>query len=436
MNKSKAYPTDDHGWLELLPKRKAHPKLKGEHRAEWVVVGAGFTGLSCARRLGELHPNAKIMIVEARSVGQGASGRNSGFTVGVSHHSGRYRSGAVDAYRRINRINQFGLSLLREQSKTHSIKCDFDEAGFYHAVADKFSFPEKDYFHRHLEALEIDHRVLGQEELEDRLGTSHYAHGVHVANNALVQPAALVCGLADNLPNNVTLFENSPVIEIKGGSTIELITINGRITTDRVVMATNYEAPKLGFLKRRIIGSTLSGSFTRVLDDEEMANLGSLKTWGVLSLHGGGATVRLTHDRRICIRNTAEFNRSRLLDEAELLHRQALHRLGFERRFPQLAHVPFEYSWSGVEGVSRNMTDIFGEQKRNIYYVGGYNGSGVTRGTASGYAMAEYASGGQSELIEDCLGFARPAWIPPSPILDFIASFKVRRRFRGVGLDR
>ncbi len=46
--------------------------------------------------------------------------------------------------------------------------------------------------------------------------------------------------------------------------------------------ATNYEAAKLGFLSRYLIGSTLSGSFTRVLDDEELASLGSLKEWGIL----------------------------------------------------------------------------------------------------------------------------------------------------------
>ena len=55
---------------------------------------------------------------------------------------------------------------------------------------------------------------------------------------------------------------------------------NGGVRTDKLILATNHEAAKLGFLRRYITGSTLSGSFTRALDEEELASLGSLKEWG------------------------------------------------------------------------------------------------------------------------------------------------------------
>lgn len=180
----------------------------------------------------------------------------------------------------------------------------------------------------------------------------------------------------------------------------------------------------------------MSGSFTRILNDEEFAGLGSQKEWGVLSLHSGGATVRLTADRRLCLRNTAEYNGAALLSDRQLAERQSIHRAGFDRRFPQLAHVPFEYAWSGVEGISRNSTNFFGRQGDNIYLAGGYNGSGLSRGTAFGAALADYASGGHSPLIDDCLASAPGAWIPPRPFLDIGALLTVRSRFRGVGLDR
>ncbi len=430
------YPTHQEGWLELLPKRKPKASLVGKYRVDWVVVGAGFTGVSCARRLAELHPEAKILLLEARAVGQGASGRNSGFAVGVSRIEQRYSTGFEAEFKRINRINQFGLCLLKQQCADLSIACDLDNNGYYHAVADKFSFPAKDHFKRYLEASEIEHTVLDREAIADRLGTPHYRHAIHVAGNALLNPATLVRGLADNLPENVQLLENSQVISWDSGTHIELRLEKGLVRTGKVVFATNYEAPKIGLLKRRIIGSTLSGSLTRVLNDEEMGSLGSEKTWGVLSLHSGGATVRLTADRRILIRNTAEYYQSRHLSAADLKERQKLHRFGFERRFPQLAQVPFEVCWSGVEGMSRNGTNFFGAQHKNIYFAGGFNGSGVTRGSAFGFALAEYASGGQSELINDCLVAAPAKWIPPSPIVDVFANLKVRRRFRGVGLDR
>ncbi len=430
------FSTDRHGWAELLPERQARQPLSGTHRVPWVVVGAGVTGLACARRLAELHPDQEILLLEARLVGQGASGRNSGFAVAVSHFAGGFKADQMASYRRVNRINRAGLDLLRAQVSGHAIDCQWHEGGFHHAAADRLAIRECSYFLRYLEALEIPHTPLDAEALRERLGTALYQAGVHVAKGVLLQPAALVRGLADNLPANVRLVEQSPVLEVENGTPLTLHLANSKVRTDKLVLATNYEAAKLGFLRRYLIGITLSGSFTRALNDEELASLGSQREWGLLSLHGGGATVRLTVDRRLCLRNAAEYNGAALLSDRQLARRQAIHRVGFEKRFPQLAHVPFEYAWSGVEGISRNSTNFFGHQRDNIYLAGGYNGSGVTRGTAFGAALADYASGGHSPLIDDCLASAPGSWIPPRPFLDIGAYLTVRSRFNGVGLDR
>ena len=430
------FPTDRHGWAELLPERRAREPLSGDHRVAWAVIGAGVTGLASARRLAELHPDREILLLDARLVGQGASGRNSGFAVAVSHFAGAFKADMMESHRRINRINQAGLDLLREQVATSAIDCQWREDGFIHAAADRAAIRECGHFRRYLEAMEIAHAPLDEQALRARLGSAHYRVGVHVPAGALLQPAALVRGLADSLPANVGLHENSPVLGIERGAPLTLTLSKGRIRADNIILATNYEAGKLGFLRRYLSASTLSGSFTRVLSEEELATLGSLKEWGVLSLHGGGATVRLTADRRLCLRNTAEYNGAALLSDSQLADRQSIHRAGFERRFPQLAHVPFEHAWSGIEGISRNGTNFFGRKADNIYLAGGYNGSGVSRGTAFGAALADYASGGHSPLIVDCLASPPGAWIPPRPILDLGAHLTVRSRFRGVGLDR
>ncbi len=430
------FPTDRHGWAELLTDRQASPPLTGEHRAAWTVIGAGVTGLASARRLAELHPDREILLLEARLLGQGATGRSSGFAVAVSHFAGGLKAGRMTEYRRINRINQAGLDLLRAQAAPFAADCQWREDGFFHAAADRAAIRECGHFLRYLEAMEVAHTPLDAEGLSARLGTGLYRTGVHVHAGALVQPAALVRGLADTLPANVRLCETSPVLEIEKGAQLTLTLPKGEVRTDNLVVAANYEAPKLGFLRRRLVGSTLSGSFTRTLGDDELACLGSETEWGVLSLHSGGATVRLTADRRMCLRNAAEYHGGALLSEGQLSRRQAIHRAGFEKRFPGLAHVPFEYAWSGVEGISRNSTNFFGRQADNIWLAGGYNGSGLSRGTAFGTALAEYAGGGHSALIDDCLAAAPGAWIPPRPFLDIGALLTVRSRFRGVGLDR
>ena len=431
-----SFPTDNHGWAELLPARRPAPSLTENRRAPWVVVGAGLTGLACARRLAELHSQQEILLLEAREVGQGASGRNSGFVVATSQFPGRFDGRQIDEYRRVNRINAAGLDLLSSQVAELSIDCQWRREGFIHSAADRVALTEHRYFGEYLRALEVGHQELDGDEMRELLGTGLYRAGIRIADGALVQPAALVRGLADTLPDNVRLHESSPVLEIVAGKPLILRLAGAEVRTDRLVLALNYEAGRLGFLRDRLIGSTLAGSFTRRLTAEEKSTLGSLDDWGAISLHSGGATLRLTVDGRISIRNTAEYHASTLLDDDSLARRQSIHREAFEKRFPQLSEVPFEFAWSGVEGISRNGTNFFGRQHDNLYLAGGYNGSGVSRGTAFGRAIADYASGETSPIVSDCLASKPASRIPPRPLLDIGAFFKVRSRFRGVGLDR
>ncbi|MGU3841830.1 FAD-dependent oxidoreductase, partial [Vibrio diabolicus] len=80
-------PNDDAtcGWYHALPSIAEKPALKGKQTADYAVLGAGFAGLAMARRLAELQPNARIILIDAQRIGQGASGRNSGFVIDLPH---------------------------------------------------------------------------------------------------------------------------------------------------------------------------------------------------------------------------------------------------------------------------------------------------------------------------------------------------------------
>ena len=83
-------PHDDatNGWSAILPPRTPRAALQGDVAADWLVLGAGFAGLAAARRLAELRPHAHIVVVDAGTVGNNASGRNSGFAIDVPHNIG------------------------------------------------------------------------------------------------------------------------------------------------------------------------------------------------------------------------------------------------------------------------------------------------------------------------------------------------------------
>ena len=424
------------GWVDLIPPRSPRPKLTSNLEAKWLIIGAGFTGLSCARRLAEINPNDQIILIDAREIGQNASGRNSGYAVAHSHFSGVYKESQLSQYQRVDRINQAGLNSLRSLVAENNIACDFKDTGIYHTAADNNSSKKCDDFIDYLEKREINHTPLSQEQLQKHLGTKWYQKGVKVENGALVQPAKLVFGLADNLPSNVTLYENTPVLKMTVDKTNKLVVPNATITAEKVIMACNYESLAHGQSKQRAVGVTLSGSITRVLTKDELRGLGNQSSWGVLSLHSGGATVRLTSDGRISIRNTAEYNNQSLLTDQQLLKRQEIHRQAFNNRFPQLSHVSFEHCYSGVEGVSVNKTNIFNKLSKSLYFAGCYNGSGITKGTAFGMGIAEYVCQHESALVSDCLATAKANWLPPRPLLDVGAWFVTKQRFKGVGKDR
>ena len=424
------------GWVDLIHPREPSMRLTVDLDARWVIVGAGYTGLSCARRLAELNPNEKIILLEAREIGQSASGRNSGYAVAHSHFSGGYQNSQLKHYQRIDRINQTGLNSLKSIIDKNQIECDYKDSGIFHLAADKDSSKECDQFVDYLQKRQIEHKELSKDQINEELGTNWYQKGVKVKKGALVQPAKLVFGLADSLQSNVELYENTPVLNIDKGRVNTIKTPSSILKAENIILACNYEPISKGNLKQRVVGVTLSGSITRVLEQDEVDLLGTETSWGVLSLHSGGATVRLTEDKRISIRNTAEYNNNRLLNDKQLNERQKVHRNAFNNRFPKLSHVNFEHLYSGVEGVTANKTNIFKRLSNNLYFAGCYNGSGITKGTAFGLAVADYACGNDEGLVHDCLSIEKAKWLPPNPILDLGAWYVTKQRFKGVGRDR
>ena len=423
-------------WVHFLPSRVPTQHYQGDHCFKFVVVGAGVTGLNAARRLAEIHTSEEILLLDSAEIGQNASARNSGFAVVHSHFPGNFSARLLKGYQRIDRLNKSGLDILRSVVVDNGIECDWQENGFYHAAADKSALRSYQEFADYLDRRDIAHQRLDQGDLCEQLGTDWYRAGVKVNEGALINPAKLLIGLVENLPNNVTFHENTAVDSISLGKQITLLTERGQIKADKALLACNYKMAKLGVNKHKILGVTLTGSFTRKISKDELDVMGNVRSWGVMSLHGGGATLRLTQDGRIAIRNTAEYNRSKLYTESEIDARQRIHRLAFDNRFPQLRNVEFEHSYSCVEGVSANKTNFFERIGGNLFIAGGFNGSGISKGACFGSALAEYASNQPSELVSDCLACPSALRMPPSPLLGVGARLMLRQRFKAVGKDR
>ena len=94
--------TNDNGcsWIKDLTPRINIKTLQSNDDSEWLIIGAGYTGLSAARKLGQLYPNQKIIIVDAQFAGEGASSRNSGYLVDTTLNDGFTSNKELDNYKK------------------------------------------------------------------------------------------------------------------------------------------------------------------------------------------------------------------------------------------------------------------------------------------------------------------------------------------------
>lgn len=413
-------PADDStcGWFHLAPPRRARPAHRGTRTARWVVVGAGFTGLATARQLALHFPDDEIVLVDAQEVGFGSSGRNAGFAIDLPHDIGADDYiGDIAVATMSLKLNLTGQTLLKQLIKQHNIDCQLRECGKYQAAVEDRGIAVLDAYRRGLDKLEQPYELISQEALPGHIGTPFYRQALFTPGTALIQPAALVRGLADSLPSNVTLYENTVITQVEYGDTARLVHAEGTITAEKLVLTNNAFAMSFGFLKGRMLPVFTYASLTRPLTEEEQARLGGKPYWGVIPADPFGSTLRRTVDNRLLMRNSFSFNPDGASQQKYLQRFVKRHHASFQKRFPMLPDVGFDYTWGGSLAMSRNHMAHFGELARNVYGALCCNGLGVTRGTVTGTLLADWLAGQRSDLIDFLLAAPGPSSNPPQPLL-------------------
>tara|TARA_B100001057_G_scaffold445645_1_gene483501 strand:+ start:109 stop:1413 length:1305 start_codon:yes stop_codon:yes gene_type:complete len=415
-------------WVnDLNPRTNIHT-LTSDLSCEWLVVGAGYTGLSAARKLGQLYPNQKILLVDAQLAGEGASSRNSGYLVDTTLNDGFTSNKELENYKKKTDIYKLGIEAVKRFIKEHQVNCDWNECGKYFAssrVEDK-NILEK--FSNTLSKLGFKHNLLFTKELTKRLGTNFYNIALHTKGGILLHPGKLVRAMIDTLPENVILYENSLLLNWnKINGTINCNFKYGLVKAKKIIFATNGFLKYLGIKPNYNFPITLTASMTRSLTKKEFSSIGEPKEWGVLPVRPMGATIRMTKERRILIRNTAEVHNPSQMSKINLKKRSAKQRIGIKKRFPQLPDDIIQSTWSGIVSRTRNSSQIFEKIDNNIFVAGCYNGSGIGVGTLFGEQIAIKASNEHTHEIETIEARGKPTWLPPQPFLNL--GIKIRLMF-------
>ena len=406
-------------WVNDLNKRSNVKILEKNESCDWLIVGAGYTGLSAARKLSELHPDQKIIIIDAQLAGEGASSRNSGYLVDTTLNDGFTSNKELNNYKKKADIYALGINAVKKFINEYQVDCDWNECGKYFASSKKEDEKILRNFSVTLSKLGYEHNLLSNNELLKRLGTNFYKIALHTKGGILLHPGKLVRAMVDVLPKNVCLYENSFLLSWnKNKDEISCEFKKGKIKTKKIIFATNGFLKSLGIKSNYNFPITLTASMTRHLTDEEFESIDQPKEWGVLPVRPMGATIRMTKDRRILIRNTAEIHNPFRMSKLDLEKRSINHRIGIKKRFPQLPNDIIQSSWSGVVSRTRNSSQIFEKIDNNVFAAGCYNGSGIGVGTLFGEQIAIKASEENSKEIETIEARNKPTWLPPQPFLN------------------
>ena len=419
-------------WVNDLIPRSNIKTITSNLNCDWLIIGAGYTGLSAARKLGQIYPNQKILLVDAQLAGEGASSRNSGYLVDTTLNDGFNSNKELENYKKKTDIYKLGIEVVKKFIKEYQVECEWNECGKYFASSKIKDKKILENFSETLSQLGFKHTLLTNKEITKRLGTSFYNIALHTTGGILLHPGKLARAMIDTLPENVKLYENSFLLSWeKSNDKVNCNFKNGSIKTNKIIFATNGFLKSLGIKKNYNFPITLTASMTRSLTDKEFESIGKPNEWGVLPVKPMGATVRMTKDRRILIRNTAEVHNPFKMSKLDLLKRSTNQKVGIKKRFPQLPNDIIQSSWSGVVSRTRNSSQIFEKIQDNIFVAGCYNGSGIGVGTLFGEQIAIKASNESTDEIKIIEARSKPTWLPPKPFLDLGVKMRlIYERFR------
>ena len=200
--------------------------------------------MSAARKLGQIYRNQKILLLDAQLAGEGGSSRNSGYLVDTTLNDGFTSNKELENYKKKADIYKLGIEAVKRFIKEYQVDCEWNECGKYFASSKIEDKKILENFSETLSQLGFEHALLSNKDLTKRLGTSFYNIALHTKGGILLHPGKLVRAMIDILPENVDLYENSPLLNWKKvNGTINCNFKNGSIKTKKIIFATN------GFLK-------------------------------------------------------------------------------------------------------------------------------------------------------------------------------------------
>lgn len=402
-------------WTATANPSPPRPALSGAAEADCAVIGGGFTGLSAALHLVEA--GQSVVLLEAESIGWGASGRNGGqvnpgLKVGPATLEALF---GRDTGRRMTDLAGRGGDLVFDLIARHGISCDAARVGWIRAAHTPKAL-------KALEALAADWRALGAPVdpldaagIERLLGTLDYVGGIIDRRGGNLHPLNYALGLAEAAERaGARLHDDSRVERISAAEDwVTVTTAGGQVTARRAMVCTNaYTGDLAAPLGKTVVPVTSVQVATAPLSDSVARSI-------LPDGHAPSDTRRLLlYFRKDAAGRFIIGGRGALGDDGVLAQQAAL-RDAAVRLYPQLGDAGWVHAWGGSVALTRDHLPGLHRLGPNVMGGLGYNGRGVAMATVMGTVLARWAAG----TPDEDLGF------PVTPVRPIPF-----HRFRNLGL--
>lgn len=413
------------GWEAICSRGFPLRELAEDIQADWIIVGGGFAGFSAARRLTQIRPGDKVVVLDAKELAEGPAGRNSGYMIDVPHNlsSGEYSAAGEEATALEIAQNRFAIEYAASAAAEYGMDGDtFDPSGKINAAATERGMGFNARYAESLSRIGEVSTQLDAKTMREITGSDYYLGGLQTPGAVLIQPAQYIRSFAAGLHPQVIIRENSPVISLeRKGAVWTARTPRGAVTAPKVILGVNGHIQNFGHFKGRLMHVFTYASMTSGFNPEDFGRqVSGVPRWALLPADPMGATVRKITDRqgkgRIVVRTRFTYDPSMQVSASRVAGIAAEQRKSFVARFPELTAVPMEYSWAGRLCLSLNHVPAFGEVDDGLYSACCCNGLGTVKSTLAGVLAVDLAAGVHSITLESFKNQAPPKRIPPEPI--------------------
>lgn len=374
-------------WADTAPIGADYPKLQGRQRSDVVIIGGGFTGLSAALALAKR--GVSTCLLEAESIGWGASGRNGGQVIpGLKYDPDELikRYGEERGQRMID-ISGDNANVVFDLIKHHHIDCDAQQHGWIQPAVTHASLKAIESRAKQWQARGVDISWLDQQQCVDRLGTTEYLGGWIDPRAGGLNPLAYARGLGRAAHDNgATLYEQSRVASLNRAEGRWRVTLEdgAQVEAERVLLCTNgYSNTLQPKLASSLIAANSYQVATRPLTVEE--GRGILPGGEVVS-DARKLLLYFRRDRegRLLMGGRGSFNDP--LKPSDFRHLEN----AISKLYPQLNNVEIAFRWAGRIAITQDSLPHIHEPQPGLTVALGYNGRGVAMGTHLGKRLGEH----------------------------------------------